>query len=46
MRKRRQDLEPDDFEDSELNDDWGEGLSKRMIKGLKLYSLNDLLSHK
>ena len=56
MRKRRQDLEPDDFEDSELNEDWGEGLSKRMIlgtlgakkrfKGLKLYSLNDLLSHK
>lgn len=44
MRKRRQDLEPDDFEVED--EDWGEGLGKNKFKGLKLYSLNDLLSHK
>ena len=43
MRKRRQDLEPDDYIEDE-NEDWGEGLAKQKIKGLKLYSLNDLLS--
>lgn len=42
MRKRRQDLEPDDFEVED--EDWGEGLGKNKFKGLKLYSLNDLLS--
>ena len=46
MRKRRQDLEPDDFEEAESSEDWGEGLGKNKFKGLKLYSLNDLLSHK
>jgi len=45
MSKRRQDLEPDEYEDSELNDEWAEGLRKNKFKGLKLYSLNDLLSH-
>lgn len=43
MRKRRQDLEPDDYEDD--GDEWAEGLRKKNFKGLKLYSLNDLLSN-
>lgn len=43
MSKRRQDLEPDEAESSD--DEWAEGLRKNNFKGLKLYSLNDLLSH-
>jgi hypothetical protein len=43
MSKRRQDLEPDEYE--EEDDEWAEGLRKNNFKGLKLYSLNDLLSH-
>lgn len=45
MSKRRQDLEPDDAEEAESFDEWAEGLRKKRFEGLKLYSLNDLLSH-
>lgn len=41
MSRRRQDLEPDEAESSD--DEWAEGLRKNNFKGLKLYSLNDLL---
>ena len=43
MSKRRQDLEPDEYEEDD--DEWAEGLRKNNFKGLKLYSLNDLLSN-
>ena len=45
MSKRRQDLEPDYEDLNEEDDEWAEGLRKKNFKGLKLYSLNDLLSH-